>query len=106
MAQERFFINSAVRGFHVYKDYWNPTIGETLLCDMQFGDIHDPYVVAVVRGVDIVGHIPRKLSSLCHFFSRNNGTISCQVTGSRCRSIDLPQGGLEVPCMLTFVVVI
>ena len=31
------------------------------------------------------------------------GTISCQVTGRRRHSADLPQGGLEVPCTLTFV---
>ena len=26
----------------------------------------------------------------------------CRVNGSRCYSSDLPQGGLEVPCILTF----
>ena len=29
--------------------------------------------------------------------------IICQVTGRRRRSVDLPQGGMEVPCTLTFV---
>ena len=27
----------------------------------------------------------------------------CEVTGSRRASVDLPQGGLEVPCTLKFV---
>jgi len=26
----------------------------------------------------------------------------CTVTASKRRSVDLPQGGLEVPCLLTF----
>ena len=34
---------------------------------------------------------------------RNNGTILCQVTGVRRRSVDLSQGGMEVPCALKFV---
>ena len=58
----------------------------------------DPFAVAVVRSGVIVGHVPRKISSM---FLRRGGTISCRVTGGRRYSEDLPQGGLEVPCMLT-----
>ena len=36
------------------------------------------------------------------FFLRRGGTISCEITGQRKYSRDLPQGGLEVPCVLTF----
>ena len=50
------------------------------------------------------------LSGICHgrmlgvsrFFLRRGGTISCEITGRRKYSHDLPQGGLEVPCVLTF----
>ena len=35
--------------------------------------------------------------------SEENGAIFCQVTGRRRHSVELPQGGLEVPCTLTFV---
>ena len=31
-----------------------------------------------------------------------NGTIDCVVIGGRRYSSDLPQGGLEMPCKLTF----
>ena len=58
MAEEQFFVNSAVRRFHVYKDCWNSTIGEILLCDRQFGNLHDLSAVAVAQGVDIVGLVP------------------------------------------------
>ena len=30
------------------------------------------------------------------------GAISCRVSGSRCYSRDLDQGGLEIPCVLVF----
>ena len=45
-----------------------------------------------------VGHVPRKISSVCSLFLRKNGTLVCKVTGSRRYSRDMPQGGLEIPC--------
>ena len=77
---------------------------QDLVCKTEFGNIHDPYAVAIVRSdeAEVVGHVPRKISSLCYFFIKRKGTIICQVTGKRQRSVDLPQGGLEVPCTLTF----
>ena len=33
---------------------------------------------------------------------RRNGSIQCRVTGQKRYSSDLPQGGLEVPCVYTF----
>ena len=55
-----------------------------------------------MKGNDVVGHIPRKISSLCYFFLSKGGRLECKVTGKRQHSIDLPQGGLEIPCLLTF----
>ena len=68
MKEERLFVDSAVMGFHVYKDQWAPVVGETLMCEREFGNIHDPYAVSVVRDITIVGHVPRKISCLCFFF--------------------------------------
>ena len=62
----------------------------------------DPFAVAVVKSRVTVGHIPRKISSICSMFLRHGGTINCRVTASRRYSRDLPQGGLEVLYMLTF----
>ena len=42
------------------------------------------------------------ISSVCYLFLGKNGTISCQVTGIKHYSRNLPQGGLEVPCKLIF----
>ena len=85
----------------MYKDIWTPALGEGLICELD--NIHDPYAVAVVKtSIGTIGHIPRSISALCHFFLRRNGTITCQVTGPRRYSDDLAQGGLEVPCTYTF----
>ena len=44
----------------------------------------------------------RAIFSVCYLFLRRNGILMCEVTGGRCYSVDLPQGGLEVPCKLIF----
>ena len=98
-----FSIDSVVRGHHVYKDIWSPEIGEILQCQIDSYNIHDMYAVAVKRdGISIVGHVPRTISTPCHLFLRKGSNITCEITGSREFSRDLPQGGLDVPCHLIF----
>lgn len=99
-----FEVEAMVRGYHIYQDVWNPTINQGLQCAREPGNLRDPFAVAVLTGNShqIVGHIPLKISSLCSLFLRRGGTITCKVTGKRRHSKDLPQGGLEIPCILTF----
>ena len=40
--------------------------------------------------------------SVCSLFLRREGSITCQVSGSRRYLDDLVQGGLEIPCVLVF----
>ncbi len=112
-------LSSCVRGHHIYKDIWDPVVGEKLDCCRECGNVQDRYAVAVVRtlvdpklkrrrhktenAVTTVGHLPRKISCVCSLFLRRGGTITCEITGHRRHSSDLPQGGLEVPCLLIFV---
>ncbi len=104
---DTFSIASMTRGYHVYQGTWNALVGEVLECKRDNSNSHDPFAVAVVRnstggtGV-VVGHVPRRLSALCSLFLRSGSIITCRITGSRRYSTDLPQGGLEIPCMLTF----
>ena len=65
-------------------------------------NIHDLSAVAIRKDGSVVGHVPRALSAVCSSFIRRGGLILCRVSGSRRYSADLPQGGLEVPCVLTF----
>ena len=93
-----------VRGYHIYNSIWEAYIGEELSCQRDEDNRHDPYAVSVMKSATIVGHLPRKVSTLCSLFIRRGGTIYCQITGRRRTrySADLPQGGLEVPCRLRF----
>ena len=89
----RLVINSVVRGYHVYKDIWTSARGEELQCQRETGNVHDLYAaVSVMRRGNIVGHISRKISTVCNLFIRQGGTITCVITGNRQYSADLPQG--------------
>lgn len=91
-----------VRGYHVYKEVWAAAVGEVLICQREPENASDRYAVAVKREGTIVGHLPRKMTRVCSLFIRRGGSITCTVTGHRRYSADLPQGGLEVPCLLLF----
>ena len=102
MKMSSYRMESCIRGFHIYKEVWTPFIGERLGCVRERSNREDPFAVAMKRGNEVVGHVPRTISCVCTLFLRQRGSISCEVTGSRRRSVDLPQGGLELPCILTF----
>ena len=62
------------------------------------------FAVGALKSGVTVGHVPRNISSICSLFLRHGGAIRCTVTGSRHYSVDLEQGGLEIPCTLKFEV--
>ena len=84
----QFVTDSVVRGHHVYKDRWIPTMDETLQCLREEGNREDRFAVGVYKGPDIVGHVPRNISTLCSVFLRRGGTIRCVISGNRQYSCD------------------
>ena len=94
--------SSCIRGYHVYQSIWIPSMGEILDCHRERGNAMDRYAVKVLKNDEIVGHLPKKISTLCSLFIRRGGLIKCEVTGSRRYSQDLVRGGLEIPCDLIF----
>ena len=61
----RFFsfnFSSAVCGYHVYQDNWEPDIGDQLYCEGEPGNGHDTFTVAVKNDTAMVGHVPRIIS--------------------------------------------
>ena len=79
-----FSIESMARGYHVYQQVWEASIGEELhlTCQRERGNLVDPFAVAVLTNGDVVGHILQKISSICCTFLRNR-TITCRVIGSQ-----------------------
>ena len=76
-----FEVESCIRGHHVYKESWNPFIGEELDCRHELSNPADTYAVATMRDAAVVGHIPRKISAICALFLRS-GTLRSIVSGS------------------------
>ena len=77
-------------------------VGEEPSCSREPTNQKDHFAVAVMKDSNIVGHVPWKISFICSLFLRQSGSIICRVIGNRQYSSDLPLGGLEVPCVLTF----
>ena len=87
---------SYIRGFgHVYQDNWTPILVEQLVCKNGPGNSRDRYAVAVCKaGDEIVGHLPRNISTMCSIFIQRGGIIYLTVSGRRQYSRDLPQSGI------------
>ena len=63
-----------VRGYHVYIDVWDASIGEELDCHREPNNAKDPYAVKVVKSGVVVGHLPKKLSRIYSLFIAVEGT--------------------------------
>ena len=71
-----------VRGYHAFKDNWNPVIGETLGVRREPTNTIDKHAVAVVKDGVIVGHTPYNLAT-CEgqFLGPNVNKAFAEVTG-------------------------
>ena len=82
---------------------WLAPVGTTLRCQRERYNLNDPYAVSMIEDTGTtVDHVPRTISAVCSTFLRRGDAMSCKVTGIRLYFSYLPQGGLEVPCRLTF----
>ena len=92
---------SVIRGHHVYKSIWTPTLGEKLNCredDRKEAKQHDEYAIGTYlennTSNELAGHVPMELSYLIYTFLRacKDNEVSVKVTGSR-----RLENGLVVP---------
>ena len=65
----------------MYKDSWDTSIGEELSCQREAENYTDPFAVAVMKNNNIVGHVSRKISTVCSLYLRRGDLIVCRVTG-------------------------
>ena len=97
---EMFQFVSAVRGYQIYKDIWEPSVGEKLIAHRDFGNQFDKFTIKVLNGEETVGHLPREYSRRAWYFLARGGSITLEVTGRRrhCKQLC---GGMEIPCCVT-----
>ena len=99
-------ISSCVRGYHVYRDAQNPSVGKTVNCECEGRNVEDPYTVALGEGWCYHWSHPSYHFMCVHIILRHGGGIQCTVPGSRKYSHDLLQGGLELPCTYRFAILL
>ncbi len=99
--EESFYecsLPSCIRKYHIYKELWQPTIGEELACTREQNNVVDRYAVAIMKENTLtVSHLPRKISKISSLFLCCGGVLTCKVTGQKRHSTDPVQGGLEIP---------
>ena len=76
MSSSSYVVETVVRGYHVYKDIWNASIGQILSCQRERGNVHDPYALDMVERGVTVGHVPRTISSVCSLFLREIDSLN------------------------------
>ena len=91
--------DAAIRGFHYYKKYWKPKVGEILVCSHEDDN---PFDIFAIQTCDengaTVGHLPRELSRVSKFLLDRGAVISAKLSSTRYRRSPLVQGGMEIPC--------
>lgn len=98
--------DAAIRGHHIYKDVWQPTMGMKLLCRPDPREEAIEYdknalgVFCTNEKKTLVGHIPIELSSLMTYFLKaaHGNQLTAKVIGKRKREV-----GLVVPAKYTAV---
>ena len=103
--EKEFMVQCCIRSYQTYQSQWNAEVGTELgaVPDTRTTAlVKDKYAIAAKNGEQTVGHIPMFLSKLTFFFLRYDGKVSIKVNGPRRCSVDLIQGGLELPAEVTF----
>ena len=58
-----------IRGYHIYKEIWEASHGETFDCVRETGNRFDPFAVAVIsKDGKIIGHVPKLISAAASLF--------------------------------------
>ena len=98
---ESFELYSAVRRYYVFRDVWEPSVGEKLVARREFDNRFDKFAVKVLNGEETVGQLPREYSRIAWYFLAPGGSISVEVSGHRrhCKQLC---GGMEIPCWVKF----
>ena len=86
---KEFSFDSNVRGFHVYKNIWNPRIDKDCLkCQYESGNNNDKFAIGVYLNdkmkEKIVGHVPLYLSkAMFQFIQLLQSKLPCTVKGKQ-----------------------
>ena len=106
--EKEFNVRCCIRGYHIYQTQWNAEIGARLTTAPETWPgvlVEDKYAIAVMNNGKTNEHVPKFLTKLKFFFLKTAGKLHITVTGPRRYSVDLKQGGLELPADFFFLFV-
>ena len=95
-------IDTYVKGYHVYKNIWKPTVNEELETEMEPDNVMDKYAVCVKKNTSIVRHLPLgkngKFAKMMFYFLRADQDAECKgvITGKEVSLGDRDE--MQVPC--------
>ena len=84
---------AAIRGFHVYRQVWQPEQDETLVCSHEADNPFDLFYISFLSG-----HLPREISRPTKYLLDRGASVTATLTDVKYRRSPLFQGGLEIPC--------
>lgn len=106
MATSTFDFTTGLRGFHVYRDIWKPSLNQVINFKQERNNLYDRFAVAGMTklpgtlAASIVGHIPRELSRFIWYAIEKGARISASVISTKAKLSPLVQGGLEIPVVV------
>ena len=92
--------SSAVRGYHYYRNNWQPQPEQKLVCSHKKNNPCDffPTKVAVVESKMVVGYSPMENSRVTKYILNRGARVYAILTSTNYCVLPLVQGGLEIPC--------
>ena len=97
-------IVSNIKGYHVYKSVWTPTLQEQVYGEMEPHKPVDKHAVAIKKDEKVVGHLPLgengKFAKTIFYFLRADPYGKCNITATG-KAVNLGDGDeMQVPCIL------
>ena len=97
-----FEFSSAVRGYHYYRNYWQPQTEQKLVCSQEKDNPYDFFAikVAIIESGTMVGHLPMENSRVTKYILDRGARVYAILTSTNYCVSPLVQGGLEIPCRI------
>ena len=107
MSNKNLVFTAAVRGFHVYKIKWKPQDGELMKCAHEVDNPYDMFSMKICKpdSNEIVGHLPMEISWITKFILDGGAVCTIKIRGKHYRRSPFVQGGLEIPCDVTILMI-
>ena len=74
---EKVTFNSDIRGYHVFKDVWNPDLGEIIHAEQELDNAVDKFAAKVVKNNETVGHLLCEYSRILWYLIIASGGRNC-----------------------------